>query len=174
MKTNVFNDCKDLTEVFCEYYRNAIKFDPNLPDGDAEQLSYFKKDLTAYIAEVDFSEQPKAKEELEAFPELLTELIRMEGVEMELIGSWIWLTGQTYLHKDSLKDLKLKYEPSKKAWYYRPSWSRSKNQNPLSMEQIRKMFQDPEERGFVFDNVPKSQPQAKISLQGRSLVHADR
>ena len=106
MKTNVFNDCKDLTEVFCEYYRNAIKFDPNLPDGNVEQLNVLKKDLMDHIAEVDFSEKPKAKEELEAFPELLSELIRMEGVEMELIGSWIWLTGQTYLYKDILKDLK--------------------------------------------------------------------
>jgi hypothetical protein len=55
-----------------------------------------------------------------AVMEKIQELLRwnFEGVTVALIGTWIWLTGDTKTHKDQIKALGLKYSGEKVAWYW--------------------------------------------------------
>jgi hypothetical protein len=40
------------------------------------------------------------------------------GVEVELIGTWLWITGDTKRYSASLKALGLKYNGKRKAWFF--------------------------------------------------------
>lgn len=40
----------------------------------------------------------------------------MDGVEVELIGLWIWVSGNTKPYKEQLKKLGFFYKPSKMSW----------------------------------------------------------
>lgn len=40
------------------------------------------------------------------------------NIIIELIGSWIWVSGDTYPIKKELKELAFKWSSSKKMWYY--------------------------------------------------------
>jgi len=44
--------------------------------------------------------------------------LKMEGVEIALIGLWVWVTGNTKVYKDSLKGLGCWYHAKRKCWYY--------------------------------------------------------
>ena len=39
------------------------------------------------------------------------------GVQIEVIGTWVWVTGNTKQCKEELKKLNLKYAKNKQAWY---------------------------------------------------------
>ena len=54
------------------------------------------------------------KEKLEAVKNL-------EGIEIELIGYWIWISGDTYNVKDEIKEAGFKYAKNKKMWYFNPN-----------------------------------------------------
>lgn len=61
----------------------------------------------------------------------------MNGLEVEIFGSWIWVSGNTREHKEVLKQLGFKFAYKKKA--YKDKF-RKKSHEELSMDDIRDMF----------------------------------
>lgn len=55
----------------------------------------------------------------EAFKNIINSLIHCEGLEINIVGAWIWLTGCTYPYKDIIKELGFRWASNKKAWYWR-------------------------------------------------------
>jgi len=45
----------------------------------------------------------------------------LSNIKIELIGSWLWLTGDTFNIKEQLKNLGFFYSANKKAWFYNGS-----------------------------------------------------
>jgi hypothetical protein len=62
------------------------------------------------------------------------------NLELELVGSWLWVHGDSRSCIDSLKQLKLRFSPGKKSWYWRPDKFRSINRDPMDMEAIRQLY----------------------------------
>lgn len=72
------------------------------------------------------------------FEDLITELLKMDGVEIEICGKFVWLAGDTYPHKDAIKGLGFRWARSKKRWYLAPAdW---KPRRHMTMKQIRSAF----------------------------------
>ena len=44
--------------------------------------------------------------------------MRMSRVKIELIGTWIWCSGNTRVYKENLKDLGLRWSGPRAMWYY--------------------------------------------------------
>ena len=61
----------------------------------------------------------------------------LNGLEIEICGSWIWVTGNTHAHKAALKENGLKWASKKKAWYYRPEGSFTSGRGTCSLDDIR-------------------------------------
>lgn len=70
----------------------------------------------------------------------LIEVIFLEDVSIEIIGSWIWITGNTRAVKEELKDHGFKFSPNKLAWYWQYGDYRKKNGKQFTMEEIRAMW----------------------------------
>jgi len=66
--------------------------------------------------------------------------LRMDGVLIELIGSFLWLTGNTKEYKDSIKALGFKWSKNKSSWYLAPIGYRKRSKRDYSMNDIRDMF----------------------------------
>ena len=71
----------------------------------------------------------------------------LEGVETEIIGSWIWLSGETKARKEQIKAFsdidsnRFKWHFVKKCWYYRPTDFKSKKgRGKSSFEEIRAKY----------------------------------
>ena len=54
----------------------------------------------------------------EEYASIIEALMGMDGVNIEIIGSWIWCTGNTMQHHEAIKSLGFWWSKSKKAWYY--------------------------------------------------------
>jgi len=52
--------------------------------------------------------------------------LKMEGVDVYLIGLWIWVMGSTREHKDALKALGMKWSPRRTAWSWKPYKGRTR------------------------------------------------
>jgi hypothetical protein len=57
--------------------------------------------------------------ENEAYAMALNAIICLPGLTIELVGSWIWVTGNTFAAKETLKAAKYMYASAKKAWFFR-------------------------------------------------------
>ena len=44
--------------------------------------------------------------------------VNMHDVEIALIGTWIWITGETKQYKETLKETKCKWHSQRKCWFF--------------------------------------------------------
>lgn len=74
------------------------------------------------------------------FEAIIEELLRMEGVGIEICGSFIWLDGETYPHKAEIKSLGFRWASKKKKWFLAPEGWRKMGRRELSMDEIRDSY----------------------------------
>ena len=67
----------------------------------------------------------------------LNEIIMHEGVNVELCGRWLWVTGDTRPVKDLLKAAKFKWAKTKKCWFWRADEDKSFNRKTMDLGEIR-------------------------------------
>lgn len=81
----------------------------------------------------DFTEDQKLRE-------VLQRIITLEGINIEIVGAWIWVDGNTFAHKNILKSIGFKWAKAKKKWYYHTEAFRKKSHRVLSMDDIRNYY----------------------------------
>ena len=45
--------------------------------------------------------------------------LNLQGIEIDLIGTWIWITGDTKPVKDQLKEAECKWHGKRGCWYFK-------------------------------------------------------
>ena len=145
-----FKDCETLEDVKALYKKLARALHPDCNPGkdttadfQAMQAEYEKafnacknthvnKDGEKYTKETD--ETP------EMYADIINALLKCPGLEIELCGSWLWVTGNTKEHKDLLKELHFSWSKNKAAWYFHFEPFRKRSKTKVSLDEIRSMY----------------------------------
>lgn len=65
-------------------------------------------------------------------------LRKLKGVTLEVVGTWLWATGDTKDSRDVLKENGFRYAPKKQAWYFTEQPSKKGNHNnDRTMDDLR-------------------------------------
>ena len=72
------------------------------------------------------------------FKKLGFKILHYENLVIEVVDSWIWLSGETRAIKEVLKELKFKWASKKKMWYY--GEMKGKNLKQKSMDEIKAKY----------------------------------
>ena len=81
----------------------------------------------------DFAEDEKLRE-------MLNKIIHFNSIDIELVGAWIWVSGNTYACKKKLKEFGFKWAGQKKMWYRHSEAFRKRSRKTLSMDDIRNYY----------------------------------
>ncbi len=84
---------------------------------------------TTYTSTTATAEAP------EDFRDIINQLIILQGLQVELCGRWLWVSGETLKHKDILKTLGCKWSKAKKMW----SWHFAEDGMPFYHRKNRDM-----------------------------------
>ena len=77
----------------------------------------------------------------EEFIDIIFKLLSLKGLNVELCGSWIWISGNTKQHKDTLKAIGCRWATKKKLWYWRNEKDACKgNRKSYTMDYIRSTY----------------------------------
>jgi len=144
-----FNNPQTLEELKQQYKKLVFKHHPDKggKTSDMQEINAEYDKLFARLKNVHKSasgETYTAKEETtetpEQFREILEKLIHLDGIEIEICGSWLWITGNTFNHRDTLKTLKFKYSKNKHAWYFHEEGYRKHSHKTFSLDEIRDLW----------------------------------
>jgi hypothetical protein len=142
MKTNYFEKCRSLEEVKKKYKELAMLHHPDKGGTTAtmQEINLQYKNIlkNPFFDLSDISEEDR--EEFIKYPEIINKVIGLEGILIELMGNWIWISGNTYAHRQNLKASGFFFAPKKVMWYYRPPDYKSNNRNPKTIEYIRRKY----------------------------------
>lgn len=108
-----------------------------------EMLNAIKAEYSTLMSVLTESKPVVAVKDNTSLSEKIKELqekVKQEGLRLEIVGQWLWLSGPTFAVKDALKALDFRYSPDKKSWYWRSDENRSTNEKPIPLEMIREKY----------------------------------
>ena len=75
------------------------------------------------------------------FRDIISFLLTLDGLEVELCGSWLWIGGDTRKHKDQLKAAGCRWSNNKKLWYWHHKENGSRwHKGTKTINQIRSKY----------------------------------
>ena len=124
-----FKDCTSKEECKKLYKKLAFIYHPDR-GGDTETMKAINAEFD-YVMENNIfksSKKDTSKKDTKKdydfsssqFKDIISALVRLDGLEIEITGCFIWVTGNTYPQKDIIKSLGFRYSKNKKAWYIAP------------------------------------------------------
>lgn len=133
MRLKYFRGCNSLQELKKEY-KKLLKI--NHPDngGDLVTMQEINAEyakLEKSLPDIELDESQDARETRETrqnytsadispvLQAVMNRLSTIPGIEVEICGTWIWVSGNTFPIKQTLKEIGLKFSGKKKMWYFR-------------------------------------------------------
>lgn len=151
-----FNNCSTIEEVKATY-RNLAK--ENHPDlgGSVEMMQAINAEYAFAVAAIAKGQNLNAEEanqtilDAEAYRAALSAIITLPGLDIELVGNWIWVGGNTYPAREALKGAGFYFASKKKMWYFRTEEFSCKGaRNSKDMDQIRGKYGSQKVNGQSF------------------------
>lgn len=140
---------KTLEELKAQYRKLVFQHHPD-KGGSTEAMQAINSEYDALFSKLKDVHQSKdgetytakqsSTETADQFKDLINELMKMENIEIEIIGCFVWVTGNTKPYKEKLKDLKFQWHGKKIAWYLKPENYRRKSRKEYDLEEIREMY----------------------------------
>lgn len=130
-----FKGIEGINEAKKIYKNLAKKLHPDV--GGSDELFKMLNSIYTNIIEnkIYFSNEFKFDLEIE---KIISQILHFENIIIEVVGSWIWLSGDTKLIKDKLKELNFKWASKKKMWYY--GEMKGRNLKEKSLEEIKSKY----------------------------------
>jgi hypothetical protein len=132
---NAFKGVEGINEAKKIYKTLAKKLHPDV-GGDEESFKLLNSIYTDLIEhKIYFSNDIKIDIELE---KVISLILHFENIVIELVGSWIWVSGDTKEIKEKLKELGFKWASKKKMWYF--GEMKGRNPKEKSLDEIKAKY----------------------------------
>ena len=138
---------RTLEELKKQYRTLAIKHHPDCGGNTADMQSInaeydilFEQLKTVHTTATGDTYTANTNETPEQFKNIINRLIVLEGISIEIIGSWVWVTGNTYQHKEVIKSLMFRWSNSKKAWYFHGDNYHKTSKKTFTLDEIRDLY----------------------------------
>jgi len=143
---NFFQNCSTVEEIKSEYRKLARQYHPDL-GGDTETMKALNN---AYESALKSCNGQKSKDSegkehtykynAEVEQEIVDFIYAFNTLDLplraDLIGVWVWITGDTKPHKEALKSLKCRWHNKRAAWYFRPESYKGGFSSDGSLEEL--------------------------------------
>jgi len=140
---------KTLEELKAQYRQLAMQHHPDR-GGDLEAMKAINNEYDLLFPKLKDIHQTKEGETYTAkqtttetadqFKDLISELMKMDDIVIEIIGCFVWVTGNTKPYKEQLKALRFQWHSKKIAWYLKPEDYRKRSRKDYDLDEIREMY----------------------------------
>lgn len=129
MIKEAFRAVEGINEAKKVYKEFARKLHPDV-GGTDEDFKLLNKIYNDYIENgLRIKEDAEFDLELE---KIISQILHFENIVIEVIGSWIWISGDTRAIKETLKEIGFKWANKKKMWYYGEMKGRNPKQKDIN------------------------------------------
>lgn len=146
MMWKYFEGVNSLEDLRKQYKDLLKKFHPDNAGGSEEECKALNAEYEAVFSALKAGQKFSAEKSYDsmkwdtaedaALREKLREVIHMAGINITIVGCWIWIDGNTFPHKNELKAAGFKWAREKKKWYWHSEAFRKRSRKKLSFSDI--------------------------------------
>ncbi|MCL2311905.1 MAG: J domain-containing protein [Firmicutes bacterium] len=149
MKMKYFNNPETLEDLKKQYRELAFKHHPDrggtnedmkAVNNEYDELFQTLKDIHRTKDGESYTAKNPTNETSEQFRNIIDEVMKMDNIVIEIIGCFIWVTGNTKVYKAKLKELKFNWHNKKIAWYLKPEDYNRRSHKDYELDEIREMY----------------------------------
>lgn len=85
-------------------------------------------------------DEHNAAADAETYRDIINALLHFSGLQIEICGTWIWVSGDTLPARSALKELRFMWASKKQMWYWHRPEDTAVNHKTWDMEQIRNKY----------------------------------
>lgn len=159
-----FSNPQTLEELKKQYKQLALKHHPDL-GGNTSDMQSINSEYDLLFAKLKnthataegktYTTKTETTETADEFKNIINTIINLKGINIELCGSWLWVTGNTKEYREILKGLHFRWSKSKCAWYYHSNDYRKSSNKTYSLDEIRDLYGS---------EAIKAEPQLKLAI----------
>lgn len=139
-----FAGCTCIEEAKKRYQELIKKYHPDL-GGDTATMAAINVEFETVFVRLKNTHrsangetyQKESNESFAEYQQILEILIHIPNVKIEIIGSWIWVTGDTRPVKEVLKEAGFQFSGKKAAWYWHAGEYHKRHGKNYSMDDLR-------------------------------------
>lgn len=87
-------------------------------NSEYDELIKFLPSEKTTESKADNPQESNAENAPDIYRVIIEKIISIPDIQIEIIGTWLWVSGKTYEYRDILKSFGMRYSKQKKAWYY--------------------------------------------------------
>lgn len=135
---NYFHSVTTVEESKKMYRQLAKQYHPDI-NKDASATEIMAEINSEYEATMKRLEQSTTA--TAAYKDMIDALIKFDDIDVEIIGTWIWVSGETRAIAKELgkEGLGFKFSKNKLAWYWHEGEYTARHKKKFSMDDIRNM-----------------------------------
>lgn len=135
-----FHNCITIEGLKQEYHRLAMLHHPD-KGGDTATMQAINEEFEKLFPTLASVDETRTDTELsQDYRDIIDEISHFDGIDIEVCGTWIWINGNTFPHKDALKGIGFFWASKKKRWYWRPANQKRSRRKAQTMDWIRTKY----------------------------------
>lgn len=148
-----FAHCRTAEETKKVYHKLAMKFHSDNGGNDdlMKELNSQYTDAWNRLKDVHeykdsttgesktYTSKQSTTETPEMFIEIVRKLSTIPDIEVEMVGTWLWISGNTFPYKNQLKSFGCRWSSGKKIWYWTTE-SYQRKSSKQSMNTLRMKY----------------------------------
>ena len=144
-----FTNVHTVEELRKQYRQLMKKHHPDVGGSteDAKAINSEYERLFAVLSRQEAQERPQGEQDTTEDKAAEDKAIRavldaLAGIDadVEIIGSWVWVTRNNFPYKELLKSLNFHYASKKKAWYFHADEYRRRSKREVTLDEIRAKY----------------------------------
>lgn len=144
---NYFSSCTSIADVKAIYKQLAKQFHPDIAGTDTTAIMQeinlqYTRAIKLAASGANLSAEDTEAEILNAeqYKQALNAVINLQGINIELCGGWLWVSGNTYQYREIFRANGFYFASAKKMWYFRSPEYATTNRKKHTMEEIRHKY----------------------------------
>ena len=141
-----FNNIHTLEELRKEYKRLVKKYHPD-KGGNEETIKTINAEYEKAFEALKNADTSNNKKEArydrevdQAIRDAINRIIHLDNIVIEIVGSWVWVSGSTYPVKKELKEAGYKFSGNRKSWYFHTEEKKCHGASKRTMDELKAYY----------------------------------